>query len=236
MNVYHITYSDEVREAYIHFWGCNINCRICLLRERVYDCHIDEKGGGRPKNFLSFRDVISILEPLRIERVIFMGAEPSIDPLLPELARALKDGHGSRNILLTNGFYIPPLDHIDEVVFSIKAVSEDIHRRLTGFPNKIALSNFRKVYEMVPSVRAESVLIPDLVYFEEIEKIASFIAGVDERIPYRIDAYFPIPGCPWRKPEGWEMEEAVSRAKRHLKNVSCLKGDEELKFRVRRIY
>ena len=208
----------------------------------IYDCHLDDtregiytdKVSGRPGRFLSLSEVLGFLEPLEVERVIFMGAEPSLDFELPRLARALK-GRGAYNILLTNGFFVPDLEYIDEVVFSIKAFDEGIHRELTGFSNKPALSNFGEFLRGVPKLRAESILIPPLVYFDEIERIARFIAGFDENIPYRIDAYIPVGGI-GRRPYGWEIEEASGRARRYLKNVSYLKGGEEVKFRVRRIY
>ena len=70
----------------------------------------------------------------------------------------------------------------------------------------------------------------------EIENVARFIAGVNAAIPYRIDSYIPVADSPWRRPTPEEMGKAVSAAGRHLVNVSCLKGNEDLKFEVIRIF
>jgi len=81
-----------------------------------------------------------------------------------------------------------------------------------------------------------SIFIPGYIDFLEIENITRFIGGVNKTIPYRIDAYIPVGDNPWRRPTPEEMEEAVSAAGRYLVNVSCLKGNEDLKFEVLRIF
>ncbi len=245
MNVYHITYSPGVGIIHLHFWGCNLSCRACLRLKETYDCHLEETIDGllnkerkitkAPERFLSLEEVTEILERLEVRRVIFMGAEPTTDPELPQLAEALRKEFGSYNILLTNGFILADLNHIDEVVFSLKAHTNELHRHYTGKSNKKALENFFKYYQSGVKLRAESVFIPEYIDCPEIEHISGFIARVNKNIPYRIDAYIPTGDNPWRRPTAEEMEEAVSTAARHLVNVSCLKGNEELKFEVLRV-
>jgi pyruvate formate lyase activating enzyme len=46
MNIYHITQSRRVGIAHLHFWGCNLNCRACLLKKELYDCHLPETKDG----------------------------------------------------------------------------------------------------------------------------------------------------------------------------------------------
>ncbi len=125
MNVHHITYSPQVGIVHLHFWGCNLNCRACLLKKELYDCHLLET--------------------------------------------------------------------------------------------------------------AESVFIPEYIDRPEIKHISRFIARMDKSIPYRIDAYIPIGDNPWRRPTPEEMEKATSIARKHLDNVSCLTGNEGLKFEVLRV-
>jgi pyruvate-formate lyase-activating enzyme len=189
-----------------------------------------------PQRFLDFADVMEILERLEVRSVIFMGAEPAIDSELPQLAESLHKEFKSYNILLTNGFKLIDLEHIDEAVFSIKAVTDSLHRDYTGKSNKKALKNFVRLNQSGIKLRAESIFIPEYIDLSEIENIARFIAGVNRNIPYRIDAYIPVGDSPWRRPTPVEMEAAVSTASRHLANVSCLKGNEELKFGVVRIF
>jgi pyruvate formate lyase activating enzyme len=246
MNIYHITYAPAVKTVHLHFWGCNLNCRACLRLKEIYDCHLgetrnsifnkDKETAETPQRFLGLEEVMKILERLEVASVIFMGAEPTIDPQLPPLAEALHREFKSYNILLTNGFKLIDLGHIDEMVFSIKAVADSLHRDYTGKSNKKALSNFVRLNQSGIRLRTESIFIPEYIDSLEIENIARFIAGVNPAIPYRIDAYIPVGDSPWRRPTAGEMEEAVTVAERYLANVSCLKGNEELKHEVVRIF
>jgi pyruvate-formate lyase-activating enzyme len=170
-----------------------------------------------------------------VQQVIFMGQEPTIDPELPELARELHREFGSHNILLTNGFKVLPVADFDEVVFSIKAYTDSLHRDYTGKSNQEALDNFLYLYKSGVKLRAESIFIPEYIEHNEIENIAKFIARIDKNIPYRVDAYLQVAGNPWRRPRIDEMKAAVTAAKRHLNNVSCLTGNEELRNKVIRI-
>lgn len=245
MHVYHITHSPQVGVVHLHFWGCNLRCRACLLKKEMYDCHLAEtrstifnltkKTSRTPERFLNMEEVMHILDKLNVKKVIFMGAEPATDSELPQLAGNLHKNFGSYNVLLTNGFLFADLNNIDEVVFSIKAYTSELHRHYTGKTNKKALENFIKYYQLGVKLRAESILIPEYIDCPEIERISTFIAHVDKSIPYRIDAYIPIGANSWRRPVPEEMEKAVSIAQGHLDNVSCLTGNEDLKFELLRV-
>ena len=245
MNVYHITYAPTVKTVHLHFWGCNLSCRACLLDKEIYDCHLAETRNGifsgtkkrqqTPERFLDLEEVMQILGKLDTKAVIFMGAEPTIDSQLPQLAEALHREFGSYNILLTNGFKLADLEHLDEIVFSLKAYTDSLHQHYTGKSNKKALENFVRLCHSGIKLRAESIFIPEYIDCPEIENIARFIAQSDESIPYRIDAYIPIGDNPWRRPTPQEMDKAVSIARKYLHNVSCLTGNEDLKFEVLRV-
>ncbi len=235
-----------VRTVYLHFWGCNLRCRACLLKKELYDCHLAEtrdsifnraeKSTQMPEDFLDLPEVLQLLRKLEIKVAVFMGAEPTTDPQLPQLAEALHREFASYNVLLTNGFNLIDLRHIDEVVFSLKARTNTLHRHYTGKSNKKALDNFIKLYQSGTKLRAESVFVPEYIDYTETEKIAKFIAEVDKSIPYRIDAYIPISDNPWRRPTPQEIEKATNIARKYLHNVSCLTGNEDLKFEVLRVF
>lgn len=158
-----------------------------------------------------------------------------MDPELPEIAKRLHEENAAYNILLTNGFKTLPAEYFDEIVFSIKAYTDSLHREYTGKSNKEALDNFISLYKSGAKLRAESIFIPEYIEHNETEKIARFIGQVDKNIPYRIDAYLPVGNNPWRRPTNDEIKAAVTTAKRYLNNVSCLTGNEELKYKVARI-
>jgi len=246
VNVYHITYGPETKIVDLHFWGCNLNCRACLLKREIYDCHLIEtkdrirqqqnQPGHAPEQFLDMDEIMRLLSELEVEKVILMGAEAALDPELPQLTEMLHREFSSYNVLLTNGFHIPDLTHIDEVVFSIKAFTDSLHIDFTGASNKKALENFTTYYEADVNLRTESIFIPDYIDAAETEKIAGFIAGVDKSIPHRIDAYIPTVDNPWRRPETGEIVNAAELARKHLDNVTYLTGKEDLRYEVVRIY
>jgi pyruvate-formate lyase-activating enzyme len=246
VNVYHITYGPATKIVQLHFWGCNLGCRACLLKREIYDCHLVEtkdrifQGKNEinktPDKFLDMEEIMRILNELEVGEVIFMGAEPALDPQLPALAGALHQKFSSHNVLLTNGFQLTDLNDINEVVFSIKAYTDTIHRDYTGISNKKALKNFITLNKSGIKLRTESVFIPEYIDDAEIENIARFIAGVDRSIPYRIDAYIPIGDNPWRRPTPQEIENTASLARQHLTDVSYLTGNEDLKYEVVRIF
>jgi len=234
--VYHITYYPQKETVCLHFWGCNLRCRTCIRQKEIYDCHLNGSGqstGGQ--RLLPLKEVMNNLKILKVSKVIFMGWEASIDPELANLARLLHYKFRSYNTLITNGLKLPHLDHIDEVVLSIKAYTENLHRNFTGKSNKEILKNFCNLYSSGMKLRTESIFIPTYIDLSEIEKITRFVASVDKGIPYRIDAYIPVGDSPWRRPTVDEMKQAVEIAKMHLTKVSCLTGTETVRDKVMKI-
>ncbi len=247
--VYHITYSRDFGICSLYFWGCNIRCRICLLKKEAFDCHLPENRlriydpdyrSPQPKRFLSLKDLCERLSNLTLRTTFLMGAEPLCDAALEDILKYLRQGKRSRISLLTNGFQLPPLAPLDEVIFSIKAVSPDLHRDYTGFDNADILKNFRTI-NSAPGIRlyAETVFIPDYVDEGEVLKIAAFIASVDRELPFRIDAYLPIPGLPWRAPSVGEIESLTEKVKEVLPRTTCFYGDQgntPLAYDIERIF
>ena len=246
MNIYHITYGPTTKIVQLHFWGCNLACRACLLKREIYDCHLketkerlfrpQEQANRKPEKFLDLDGVLRLLDRLDISQAIFMGAEPALDPQMPSLAGELHRRFHCHNILLTNGFHVPDLGHLDEVVFSIKAIDDTRHRDYTGTSNRKALENFRGLYRKGIKLRTESVFIPEYIDAMDIEAVAKFIGRADRNIPYRIDAYIPTGDNPWRRPDPLEIKNAAALAGSYLDNVSYLTGREDLKYEVVRIF
>jgi len=245
MNIYHITYGPAAKEVYLHFWGCNFSCKACLCKKEIHDCHLEEtkdaiydvnRRSEAPDRFLGLDQVVEKLENIDFERAVFMGAEPTIDPQLPALAGIIHEKFKAENTLLTNGYVVPSLDHVDEVVLSIKAYTDDIHLQYTGRANRRVLENFVKLHQMDIILRSESVYIPEYIEEKEIAKITKFISKVDPNVPYRIDPYLPVYGNPWRPPTDRELIEAVKIASKYLNNVTYLKCRQKLLYEVHRVF
>jgi pyruvate-formate lyase-activating enzyme len=219
----------------IHFWTeCNLKCRACYTRFEALDFGLfddpiasiaGKTPAESPREFLSLDGVMEKLRGLAIDRAIFIGTEPALDPEMPALAAALHKELRSYNILLTNGLKLADMIHVDEVIFSLKAVTPAVHRAYTGRDNRRILENFAALSLSGIKMQAETVLIPGMVEAGEIEKVAGFVAGINPELTLRIDAYFPVPGCPWRAATREEVEDAAKAAGKHLKKVSILTLD-----------
>ena len=235
MKIYHITYEPTYKSVDIHFWTkCNLNCRSCYTNYEKLDFGLlddpiamiaTKSREEAPHSFLSLEGVIKLLKDIDIEHAIFMGTEPVLDPELPLLAEKMHRMFNCYIAVLTNGVRRSNLEHIDEVILSLKAFSDDLHRDYTGRSNRGILNNLLSIYASGKKLQVETVLIPDYIDAGEIERIASFIAGVDKAIPLRIDAYFPVGENPWRAATTSEVEVAAGLARKHLSNVSCLTLD-----------
>lgn len=244
--VYNIAFAESTKQAYLHFWGCNIRCKGCVCQKVVYDfmldrnmhLHLAEPRGiaAEPRRFMDFDDVVDTLVRLDAKWVLFEGQEASLDPQMPQIAQALHRRLGTTNVLLTNAFVMPDLRHIDKVSVGLKAYSEELHREYTGESNRTILENFRKIRESGVPMMAETVLIPGYIDYEEIEKIAKFIGTVDPKMRYQIDAYFKAGDNPWRRPTGDEVDRAVEAASKHLSNVYAYKGSEPREFGVKSVF
>ncbi|XUX00050.1 MAG: radical SAM protein [Dehalogenimonas sp.] len=171
-----------------------------------------------PEKCLTFQELTAILDKVELTEVAFEGQEASLDPALPDICRWFKQKN-CKVVLHTNGVCIVNTPNIDDVVLSIKAVTPELYKEYAGISNEIVLQNFEHYYKSGVNLKAESVFIPGYIDLIETEKIAQFIASVDPKIPYRIDAYFTSGKNPWRAPTIEEMGRAVSIARQHLANV-----------------
>ncbi|HEC99450.1 MAG TPA: radical SAM protein [Proteobacteria bacterium] len=238
MNVYHITYEPETRTAYLYFWGCNFSCRGCIRRKDVYDMHLhgpQRAGNPGPVRLLSQSEIADVVNELNAKRVTCLGGDASIDQELSSLLARLKKDSRTYNILLTNGYCLPDLKPIDEIQISLKALDDRLHKDFTGKSNLTILENINLAYDYGLKLRMESILIPAYIDRQEIEAIARFIAGIDPIIPYRIDAFIPVPGTDWRQPTLEEIESAAHATRRYLRNVTFLCGKEKPRSQIRKI-
>ena len=243
--VYNIAFAESTKQAYLHFWGCNIQCKGCILKKILYDSMLDRnmnlylaepKGEtAAPKRFMDFENVIETLADLGTKSVLFEGQEASLDPAMPAIAEALHRRLHTTNILLTNGLNMPNLKHIDRVAFGLKAFDENLHVDYTGQSNKLILQNFKRIYESGVPMLAETVVIPGYVDADQIEKLAKFIASVDPNILYHLDAYSKVANNPWPRATIEDVERAAKAASKYLSNVHFLR-DEPREFSVKSIF
>lgn len=171
--------------------------------------------------------------------VCFFGGDPT-----PQLEFAFKacdewlrgDRSAPKICWETNGSMSPALsERIAEislgtggiVKFDLKAFDENLHYALCGASNKHTLHNFKKLTAKLKAedeihLVASTLLVPKYIDAKEVSMIASFIAELDDTIPYSLLAFHPdylMMDLP--RTSLAEANEAYSAAKRAgLKNVN----------------
>jgi pyruvate-formate lyase-activating enzyme len=244
-NVYNIAFAESIKQAYLHFWGCNIQCKGCILRKVPYDSMLDRNASlylaeprgeaAAPNRFMDFENVVDTLVGLGTTSVIFEGQEASLDLTMPAIAEALHRKLSTTNILLTNGLNMPDLKNIDRVAFGLKAFDEALHIDYTGHSNRLILQNFKRIYDSGVPMLAETVVIPGYVDAEEIEGLAKFIASIDPGMLYHLDAYSKVADNPWPRATVEDVERAAIAASKYLTNVHFMR-DEPREFSVKSIF
>jgi len=112
------------------------------------------------------------------------------------------------------------------VKFDLKAWDENLHLALCGVSNKQTLRNFEWLARYglqrpdPPFLTASTLLVPGYIDVEEVEGIASFIAGLDPNIPYSLLAFYPqfyMRDLPTTSKK--EAMECLGVARKYLKRV-----------------
>ena len=211
MPFYKLTYSELYHRATVYNVGCNFRCLGCAYKL---------KGGHpKPERIPSLDEFKTALAGLDIERVHFMGGEPTTNPDLPAMFRFCKQELGlTAGLGHSNGSNLPD-EPFDFTNVSFKAFAPEKHLEYTGKPREPVYDNFRRAFERGIACKASTVLIPGFVDQDEVVRIAEFVASLSPDIPFHIMGYMPVPGTSWRRPTEEEMDQVVSAARELLSEV-----------------
>jgi len=231
-------YRDGPERGYFNlalfFYGCNFNCLFCqnishkqleVAEETTADQLVrittDNSRvscwcwfGGSPEPQLPFainasRKILEALPANRILRICFEWNGCGNRRLVERAAEiALKSGGNLK--------------------FDLKCFNPTLSLALSGVENSPAYSNFRMVYEKfyndrpdLPVLTATTLLVPGYTDAEEVDRIASFIANIDESIPYSLLIFFPhfmMRDLPVTTIE--QVTECYKTAKKRLRRVN----------------
>jgi pyruvate-formate lyase-activating enzyme len=213
MNIHRITHNPKSGSCSLYFIGCNFRCLACYWKQ-IYG-----KVNLRKVRLLDLDEVIDRLKPISPRSVSILSGDAKPNESFDRLPKALKDAFGCEVRLITNGYILPELEGLTHVAMSIKALNPDLHKRYTGKSNRQCLRHLKEIHEAGIGLSASSVYIPGLIEADEIERIARFVASVDETIPYRVIGYMKVDGMDIREPSYEEVAKVAARAARYLKTV-----------------
>ena len=216
----------------VFFYGCNFDCLFCQNSEHK---------NISPATTVRKEYLFHLLErEEKVTCICFFGGSP--EPQLPfviEIGREILRKFSGRVLRLCvewNGCGNPALvERVAEIAlhtggiikFDLKCFEENLSLALSGVSNRKAYENFallaKKYYPLrpeLPLLTATTLLVPGYVEEEEVEKIASWIAQINEEIPYSLLVFYPahqmtdLPVTPRET-----VFSAYRKAREYLKNV-----------------
>jgi len=104
---------------------------------------------------------------------------------------------GLKNIFVTNGYISPePLKNIapylDAANIDLKAMNEKFYRDVCGAKLQPVLDSIKLYYQLGIWIEVTTLIIPGYNdNRDELRQIASFIANIDESIPWHVTAFYP---------------------------------------------
>ncbi len=215
-----ITYNDKYRFATLHNYGCTFHCEVCSYKLRSGAAGPSGLSFPRPERFLTVHQMKQTLLSVPLDKVYFMGGEPTVSKELPEMLDFIKNTLGARTYLgHTNGSRLP-LPNLDGANVGIKAWDEKVHLRYTGKPKSMIFRNFEAAFRAGLKMKANVVFIPGFVDVDQIEAIAAWLAMLDSKIPLHIMGYIPVPGQPYKRPTDEQMAAAAEACRKHLSDVA----------------
>ncbi len=220
MVFFRITYSDKYRVATLHNYGCTFRCAVCSYRLRSGANGPPGLSFPRPERFLTVPQMKQALLSVPLDKVSFMGGEPTVSKELPEMLDFVKNTLGVKAYLgHTNGSRLP-LPNLDGANVGIKAWDEKVHQQYTGKPKSLIFRNFEAAFHAGLDMKANVVFIPGYVDVDQVEAIAAWLAELSSEIPFHIMGYIPVPGQPYERPTDEQMLAAVEGCRKHLRNVA----------------
>jgi pyruvate formate lyase activating enzyme len=216
----------------VFFYGCNFNCLFCQ--------NFSHKDFERITSVDIETFVMQMTMNPKISCVCYFGGSP--EPQLPFALEASKraleivndrplricfewNGCGETSLVIRAA----ELAYISggNIKFDLKCITPSLSLALSGVENKRAFDNLTRLAEGfyaqrrdLPLITATTLLVPGYVDALEVEKISSFIADLDETIPYSLLIFHPaymmsdLSVTPLK-----QAVDCYHVAKQHLRNV-----------------
>jgi len=218
---------NEGNNLAVFFYGCNMNCLFCQNSTH-------KEIENAPK--INMDEFISKATNKDISCICFFGGSP--EPQLPFAIKASEEilkerpevrvcwelnGNGNEDLLLKAAKLSSDSGGIMKI--DIKAFNPNLNKALCGVYNEQTYINFKliaeKFFSEKPMLSATTLLIPGYIDGIEVERIAKFIAEINDEIPYSLLVFHPdfrMTDLPATTKE--LADECYQAAKKYLKNVN----------------
>jgi pyruvate formate lyase activating enzyme len=244
MAFFKITYNEKYRFATLHNFGCTFRCCVCSYKLRGGSESAPGLSFPRPEKYLTVPEMKVALQSVSVDKVYFMGGEPTVARELLEMLDFAQNTLGAKTYLgHTNGSRLP-LPNLNGANVGLKAWDEKVHLEYTGKPKRMIFDNFAAGVNAGLEMKANVVYVPGLVDIDQVEAIAAWLGSIDPQIPFHIMGYIPVPGQPYQRPTTEQMAAAQTVCRKYLRSVgmSHLSSEEAMdltsrddRFAVRKI-
>ena len=201
----------------IGFIGCNLHCPFCQN-------YAISQYFNRGTIFIKANDVIAIAVEKKCKLIAFTYSEPVIHfEYVLDVAKKAKIA-GLITVLVTNGYLnIDPakklLPYIDAINVDLKSFNEKFYEKELGGTLDPVLHFLKESYKH-SHLEITTLIIPNKNdSSDEIDKLVSFIASIDQNIPLHLSCYFPRYKYTIRSTRIEDLEPLIKIAKSKLNFV-----------------
>ncbi|MCP8304235.1 MAG: AmmeMemoRadiSam system radical SAM enzyme [archaeon] len=174
--------------------GCNFRCLNCQ--------NFDISQMPKPQkpvigDDVTPNEIVDTAKHYNCESIAYTYTEPTIFFEYAYETAKLASKEGIRNIFVTNGYITEEAlrvmaPYLDAANIDLKSFSDEFYRKICGARLKPVLDSIRLHKEMGIWIEITTLVIPSLNDSEEnFKKIAEFIKGLDESIPWHVTQFYP---------------------------------------------
>ncbi len=202
--------------------GCNFRCDWC----QNFDISQASKKGIITGKDISCEEIVEKALENNCKSISYTYNEPAIFIEFVKDVAKLAKKRGLKNILVTNGYlskecfdYIS--DYIEAMNIDLKSFNNNFYKKYCGTTLKPVLETIKRAYGKGIHIEITTLIILGLNDSDkELEKIAKFIASLNNKIPWHISRFFPMYKMLDKKITPIEtLEKAYKIGKKYLKYI-----------------
>ncbi len=174
--------------------GCNLACKFCQNYEIS---QYPREGRGVVGEKFYPEDLVNEAKQLECEVIAYTYTEPTIFYELALDTAKLAHKEGIKNVFVTNGYINE--EPLREIAKYLDAVNVDLKSMRDEFYWEVCSAHLAPVLESIKNYRKYGVWIEITTLVipgyndskEELTRIAKFIKGIGDEVPWHVSAFYP---------------------------------------------
>jgi pyruvate formate lyase activating enzyme len=174
--------------------GCNFKCLHCQNCD-ISQVSSDETFGDN--RAVMPEQIVNAAGTLGCRSISYTYTEPTVFYEYASETARLASNRGLRNVFVTNGYITPEAltrlaPSMDAANIDLKFFRDDLYRKVCGARLEPVLDTIRMCRDLDVWIEITTLIIPSYNDSDvQLRQIAAFIAGVDDRIPWHVSAFYP---------------------------------------------